>query len=402
MPSRAAFEEVLLRDAEAHLRPDGTVVGGQLADDTVVERRVGHDVEDGRPGREHAVLDAQVRPVADDVVDRAVPPVDRAVVEAQLCQRGRLPCLELGHRVLVGHLGQQGGEVADVLLEQVEDRGDPPLAEEHPGPHALVLQLDAAGVRGLAEQLDAGLGVQPLAEEERRVGGERDLRGDEGLGGVPVRREVRGRDLEVQLHAGAGGLGRDRLAVGRHPLARRPLDVEVDVLAAGDEDRVVQGGVAVVGADPLALEVLGHDRREDADGDDVGPPAPCGVIGAGQRLPQVLLELEGGVARKRPRRHVELDVVARELGLVVGVGDLLEHLGVGEPGLEVLVDEVQLDLETRHGPVELEVALREHPLEDVQVLADLLPVALTLLARVALSADLFAHRTSLRVLALAC
>src|SRR5690349_23409897 len=39
--------------------------------------------------------------------------------------------LELGHGVLVADLGEQRREVADVLLEQVEDRGDPALAEEH-------------------------------------------------------------------------------------------------------------------------------------------------------------------------------------------------------------------------------------------------------------------------------
>ena len=36
---------------------------------------------------------------------------------------------------------------------------------------------------------------------------------------------------------------------------------------------------------------------------------------------QLALELERGVAGQRPRRHVELDVVLRELGLVALVGD---------------------------------------------------------------------------------
>ena len=159
--------EVLLARGEAHLGPDRAVLVGQHPDGAVVEGGVGEDVDDGRAGRQHAVLDAQVRGAADDVVDRPVPPVDGAVVQPQLGQLRGDAGLEGRHRVLVAGLGEQRREVADVLLEQVEDRGDPPLAEEDPGPHALVLQLDRAGVGGLREQLDPGLGVQPLAEEER-------------------------------------------------------------------------------------------------------------------------------------------------------------------------------------------------------------------------------------------
>jgi hypothetical protein len=62
---------------------------------------------------------------------------------------------------------QQGGEVADVLLEVVEHRGDVALAEPDPGPHALLLELLRPGVGGLFEQRDAGLAPQLLAEEER-------------------------------------------------------------------------------------------------------------------------------------------------------------------------------------------------------------------------------------------
>ena len=180
---------------------------------------------------------------------------------------------------------------------------------------------------------------------------------DQRLGGVPVRGEVLGRDLQVQLHARAGRLGGDGVAVGGDPLPRRALDVEVDVLAAGVEDRVVERRVAVVGADPLALEVLGHDRRQDADRHDVRA-ALLGRRGRGvERGPQLFLELDRRVARQRARGHVELDVVLRQLGLVAGVGDGLEDLGVGELGLVVVVDEVELDLQAGHRPVELEDAL---------------------------------------------
>jgi hypothetical protein len=88
---------------------------------------------------------------------------------------------------------------------------------------------------------------------------------------------------------------------------------------------------------------------------------------------------------------VELDVVARQLGLVVLVGDLLEHRLVVELGPEVLVDEVELDLETGHRSVELELALAEHALEHVEVAAHLLAVLLPLLARVPGLLDVGSH-----------
>ena len=65
---------------------------------------------------------AQMRSPVDNVVHRPVPPVHRAVVQAQFGELRDASGGQLGDRILVGHLGQQGREVADVLLEQVEDR----------------------------------------------------------------------------------------------------------------------------------------------------------------------------------------------------------------------------------------------------------------------------------------
>ena len=47
-----------------------------------------------------------------------------------------------------------------------------------------------------------------------------------------------------------------------------------------------------------------------------------GVVQAG---PQQSFELQGVVAGQRSRRDVELDVVLPELGLVVRVGDRVQH-----------------------------------------------------------------------------
>ena len=74
---------------------------------------------------------------------------------------------------------QQRREVPHVLLEQVEDRGDPALAEPHARPYPLGLQLVRPGVGGLLEQRDPGLGPEPPAEQVRRVRADRHLdRGD--------------------------------------------------------------------------------------------------------------------------------------------------------------------------------------------------------------------------------
>jgi hypothetical protein len=110
-----------------------------------------------------------------------------------------------------------------------------------------------------------------------------------------------------------------------------------------------------------------------------------------QARAQLGLELERGVTGQGPRRHVELDVVLRELGLVVLVRDGREHLGIVEVRLHVGVDEVELDLEAGHRPVELEGARVEHLLEHVKVLAHLLAVALPLLAAVTLRRNLCSH-----------
>jgi hypothetical protein len=125
-----------------------------------------------------------------------------------------------------------------ILLRQVEDRGDPALAEPHPRPDPLRLELLAAGVRGLLEQRDAGLPPQLLAEQERRVGAERELDARDRLGGVPVGREVLRADLHVELGAGAGRLGDDRVRGG--PEAVDAGDVDGQVLATGGEDRVAE------------------------------------------------------------------------------------------------------------------------------------------------------------------
>ncbi|GAA2647090.1 hypothetical protein GCM10010436_71770 [Paractinoplanes durhamensis] len=159
--------EILLGRAEAHLRPERPLGLGERADQAVVEARVGQRVEHRRAGRQHPIFHPQVRAAAHHRVDRAVPAVDRAVVQPQLAELGHLAALEDLGRVGVVADRQQRREVADVLLEQVEHAGDPALAEPHPGADALRPYLLRAGVGGLLEQRDPGLAPQLPAEQQR-------------------------------------------------------------------------------------------------------------------------------------------------------------------------------------------------------------------------------------------
>src|SRR4029078_2128868 len=94
-----------------------------------------------------------------------------------------------------------------VLLEQVEDRRDPALAEPHARAHALGLELLRAGVCRLLEQGDPGLAPQLAAVEERRVGADGELDAGDALRRVPVAREHAGVGELVELPAPASRLG---------------------------------------------------------------------------------------------------------------------------------------------------------------------------------------------------
>src|SRR3546814_13163330 len=68
----------------SHLRPQRTLRVGECPDQAEVERGIGHRVDDRRSGSEYPVLHPQVRNPVRDVIDRPVPAIDGAVVQAQL------------------------------------------------------------------------------------------------------------------------------------------------------------------------------------------------------------------------------------------------------------------------------------------------------------------------------
>ena len=88
-------------------------------------------------------------------------------MQGELAQLGNAPVRQGGLRILVLADGQQCGKEPDVLLEQIEDGGDPSFAEPHPWPYPLCLELLRPGVGGLLEQGDTGLVPELVTEQER-------------------------------------------------------------------------------------------------------------------------------------------------------------------------------------------------------------------------------------------
>ena len=86
---------------------------------------------------------------------------------------------------------------------------------------------------------------------------------------------------------------------------------------------------------------------------------------------------------------VELDVVGADLRLVLLI-QVGEHLPVVADGLPVLVDEVELELEPDRAVI-VELGRLERTVEDLQIIAQPLPVTGPLLRRVLLGGYGFTH-----------
>ena len=109
----------------------------------------------------------------------------------------------------------------------------------------------------------------------------------------------------------------------------------------------------------------------------------------------VLLERREPALAQPRRRHVDLDVELPELGDELRVGDRRQRLGVLQRGVAVVVDEVELDLEAGHRVVGVEPRLAQHPGEDVEAAAYLLPVPGAVGAGELLCGHFFAHAPTL-------
>ena len=290
-------------------------------------------------------------------------------------------------------MGRSAGKYRDVLLEQVEHRGDPALAEPDPGAYSLLLQLLRTGVRSLLEQRDPGFVPELAPEQVRRVGGQRDLDAADRLRRVPVAGEgIRG-DLNMELHARACGLGGDAVSVGEQLLGA--VDGDPEILAAGGEDLLVHHPVARVGRQRALVHVLLPQGRQDADHDEAAAAPPGLGVGRVEIGANLLLQAIERVTAQLAGRHVDLDIELSELGSPGRIGDRVEHVGIAHRRLAALVDEVQLDLlaDPRRGV--LEYVLPQHPVEHVERAPELLPVLAAVLAADLDRLNITAHPASL-------
>lgn len=233
---------------------------------------------------------------------------------------------------------------------------------------------------------------QLLAEQERRVGREGDLDTGDGLGRVPVVGELLRGDLEVELGAGAGGLGRDRVRVG--PQAVDAVHLDMQVLAPGGEHLVVEQSVARV----LRQGRLAHVRLaqcgQGADHDQMGADRRGAVLGVVQGGADLGLPGVGAARRELPGRDVDLQVEPAQLGGPGGVRDRFEGVAVAHRRFAPVVDQVQLDLQADLGPLGLEPGLAQHLREGLQALLHLDPVAAAVLAGEDQRRDVPSHRSS--------
>jgi hypothetical protein len=195
--------------------------------------------------------------------------------------------------------------------------------------------------------------------------------------------------LEVELHAGAGGFGRDAVGVGEELLGA--VDRDPHVLAAGREYLLVEHPVALVGRHGALVHVVLGQRRQDADHDQVAADrAGLRVRGVevGADFP---LQVRERVAVEVPRRHVDLQVELPDLGRPGRIRDRVEHVGVAHRGHAVLVDQVQLDLLADRRQVLVEQALAEHPGERIKRAPHLVTVLAPVLAADLDRLDVTAH-----------
>jgi hypothetical protein len=117
---------------------------------------------------------------------------------------------------------------------------------------------------------------------------------------------------------------------------------------------LVEQRVPWVSAQDIFGEVLLSEGRQDADHDDAGADLARLRVRGVQVVPQGLLELRGRGPGQPPRLDVELDVELTELRHEVRVRDAREHLAVDHRRVAEAVDEVELDLQAGHGPLEVE------------------------------------------------
>jgi len=172
------------------------------------------------------------------------------------------------------------------------------------------------------------------------------------------------------------------------------VDGDVQVLAARLQHLLVEQRVAGVGADGFRAQVFRPERGQDADHHHPGTLGLRSLLGGIELVTHLTLVLRDAVTLQDPRRDVDLEVEAAELGHERGVVDAREDLGVAHDRVTGVVDEVQFHLHPREGEVELEELPVQHLRQNVQAAMHLLPIALAVLAGEAPVGHVLAHAPS--------
>ncbi len=231
---------------------------------------------------------------------------------------------------------------------------------------------------------------RPKSSGELQDGGEDRTR--HRLGQVVERGELFGADLEVGLEAGVAGLDHHVLVADDELVGA--LDVELVGAAAQPAHRLVEGEVARLGRHVLEREVRDVERLQDAGHDDVGAELVGGLAALGEQVDQLLLHALQAVAAEQQGIGVELEVEAGELGRVVLVADLLDHLHRDRRRTEAAIDEEELLLGADPPDAGLDGAVLQHQVERLQI-AQELPGEGAQRFRVQLFDVVFAHRRGL-------
>lgn len=253
------------------------------------------------------------------------------------------------------------------------------------------LQLRRAGVRGLLEERRPGLAPQLTAEQEGRVGADGDLGGGDGLGGVPHVGEAARGDLEVQLHGGAGGFGRDGLRGAGEVL--HAVDVEGEVLAAGGHDLFVEQCVAVDVGEVGGDQVVPVESRQNADHHDSRIHLARFSVGICQRRPEFLRETVEYAPAQRMWGYVDFQIEHGEFCLEITARDPLKDLRIEHFRHAVAAGQIQFDLQPHEVLGAIEPLLVQQPLQSRQAPPELVAIVLPIGQVEPPCHDLLPHRS---------
>src|SRR5215510_11613739 len=178
-----------------------------------------------------------------DPITGPVPPPHRAVVQTQRGKPWQFAAGERFERVFFNLVGQNDAEPRDLFAEDFDDRiSDPIFAETHPRRMASSLPRAGTLVGRMLKQRDTSFAPQAMADEQRRICGDRQQRSGDRLRQVIEASEFLRSDLQMNLEAAAASFEHYVVVSGMKLV--KPLDVNIESSAAQLAHRAIQLVVA--------------------------------------------------------------------------------------------------------------------------------------------------------------